>query len=37
VDSKRVLWGFALRGYANAAVDLPHIVTQNDDGFAFNY
>ncbi|MGE5291388.1 MAG: geranylgeranyl reductase family protein [Micromonosporaceae bacterium] len=25
VDSKRVLWGFALRGYADAAVDLPHI------------
>ena len=26
VDSKRVLWGFALRGYVDAAVDLPHIV-----------
>ena len=27
MDSKRVLWGFALRGYADAAVDMPqHIV-----------
>jgi hypothetical protein len=26
VDPARVLWGFALRGYAEAAVDLPHIV-----------
>jgi geranylgeranyl reductase family protein len=25
VDPARVLWGFALRGYADAAVDLPHI------------
>lgn len=25
VDPPRVLWGFALRGYADGAVDLPHI------------
>lgn len=25
VDPARVLWGFALRGYADAAADLPHI------------
>jgi len=26
VDAVRVLWGFALRGYVDAVVDLPHIV-----------
>jgi geranylgeranyl reductase family protein len=26
VDARRVLWGFAVRGYADEVVDLPHIV-----------